>query len=219
MAGDQTLGSFLIGEERHRLVDIGHLDREPDRLAMPASARQLVGVEREGPPVRGEQQKLIGCLTAHDVLGVVAFLELQVGKIAMAAQGSDPALFRQDHRHRLARDEGFDIDLCGHRLGFAEFSAPLAPMGARTEQLARFLEFAGDAPPLLAGVFEQAFKLLLLLAQARVFAADFHLLQLPQLPQAGVEDGFGLHVVQLEAGDQLWLRLSSLRMIGSLHPD
>ncbi|MEZ6021948.1 MAG: hypothetical protein R3C16_00660 [Hyphomonadaceae bacterium] len=69
MAGDDALGALLVGEQRHRFVDIAEFDRQPDRFAVATAARQLVRIEREGAAIAGEQQQLVGRPALHDVLG------------------------------------------------------------------------------------------------------------------------------------------------------
>jgi hypothetical protein len=136
------------------------------------------------------------------VLGAVALFELEIVEIAVALQRADPALLGEDHRHRLTRDERFDVDVSRNRGRLTQFSAALTERRTRTEKLARFLQLAADLAPLLAGVFEQALQVGLLFAQRRVLAANFHLFEFAQLAQARVEDRFGLRLVQLEACDQ-----------------
>ncbi|MEZ6021949.1 MAG: hypothetical protein R3C16_00665 [Hyphomonadaceae bacterium] len=92
--------------------------------------------------------------------GAIAFLELEFAQIEAMASAPAPTLLRQHNRHRLAHDEGFDIDFGWHFRGRAELSAPLQPQGAPgpNSLRARFLQLARNLAPLLARVFEQTLR-------------------------------------------------------------
>src|SRR5581483_8170824 len=76
--------------------------------------------------------------------------------------------------------------------------AALAERGLGPEDVADLPDLLADLGPLLGLRGEQGLQALQLLAQLLVLAADLHLLKLAQRPQAHVEDGFGLHLAELE---------------------
>ena len=70
------------------------VERVADRLAEAARAGQLVGAEREEPPVVGGEQQLVGGLRVEREGRAVAFLELEVlieRQVARAPRGSSRA--------------------------------------------------------------------------------------------------------------------------------
>src|SRR5438045_5598384 len=106
----------------------------------------------------------------------------------MAAQGANPALFRDDDGNRLALDHrrldgGFVV------LGrLAEMGPAPAELRRRPERLADFLDFSSDALPLQLLRSEQLFDLGLLLAERLVLALDLDLFELAQIAQPHVEN-------------------------------
>src|SRR5437763_249097 len=89
----------------------------------------------------------------------------------------------------------------------AEMGPAPAELRRRPERLADFLDFSSDALPLQLLRSEQLFDLGLLLAERLVLALDLDLFELAQIAQPHVENGFGLHVRELETLHQYRLRL------------
>ena len=175
---------------------------------MPAPARQPVRAERVELAAGGEDDDLVGRLRVEGELELVAFLEGQRREIGhVALHRPQPALLGHDDRHRLLLDHRMvDVaDIMLRRVG--ELRAAAAEIGMRAELVADLFDLPADRLPLLGLGGEQAFDLRLLGGQRLMLLADLKLLQLAQIAQAHVEDGFGLDIRQLPAGDHHLLGL------------
>ena len=77
-----------------------------------------------------------------------------------------------------------------------------ADHGVLAEGLLQFADLPGDLAPLLAVRPEQRFQMRLLFSEGPMLGPELDLLKLAQRTQAHVEDGFGLHVREVESRDQ-----------------
>jgi len=144
-------------------------------------------------------------------LRTVALLELErIGRsqIAMAAHRPDPAAFGQNDGDRFALDHRLQRDVpCGS--GFLHQCTAVAKGRVGAVALAQRGNVALQLGPLALRAFDQLLQIFLLRHQIGMFAAQFHLFQLAQRPQAHVENGFGLPVGQgkFVHHHELWLIL------------
>ncbi len=130
----------------------------------------------------------------------------------MAPHRPDPALLRTDHGDRLLLDHRlFEVEVDLGRRG--ELGPPLAQLRLLAELFLGLLDLAGDRLPLRVVRFEQLLEARLLLLERIMLAADLHLLELAQGPQAHIEDGFGLQFGELEARISTGFGSSSVRMM------
>ena len=116
--GQEAFGAGLVHEDVDEADAVVEVDHQAQRLAMAASAGELVAGEREEAAVGGEDQKLVGGLGRDQEGELVALLELQLrGVLDPALGGADPAAVGENDGDRLAHDHGlergFGVDLGG----------------------------------------------------------------------------------------------------------
>ncbi len=117
----------------------------------------------------------------------------------------------QPFSDRMTVIGSFSIIACSRSISMSGASANderrAAERGLLGIGLPRRLHLVGDALPLQLVGFQQRLEIAPLLAELVVLGLDLDLFEPRQGLQAQVEDGLGLHVGELEAGDQLGLRL------------
>ena len=189
------------------IVVLLEVDHKADRLAVPAPAGKLACFQREELAVGREQHELVGGRRLDCPFQAVTLLEVELRQIVeVPLHGPDPALGGEHDGDGLLLDHRLvEVDLDGRCI--RERRPAPAGIGLLAELLLRFLDLVGDAAPLQVVRFEQRLQLAPLLAQAVVLGLDLDFLELAQRPEAHVEDGFRLHVAELENPHQLGLRL------------
>ena len=195
-------------EGRQDILIVFHIDKDADRLAMAATARQRVCADGEELAACREEQKLVRRLGMESELELVAFLEGERREIGqMPLHRAQPALFGYNDRDRLALDHCLMnvFQIVGWRVG--EGRAARTKLGLRAELFAYRLDFGADLLPLACARSEQPFEIGLLDGEIVELLADFEFLELAQRTQAHIEDRLGLNVGQLEGPHQVLLRL------------
>ena len=174
---------------------------------MAAAARQLVAAEGIETAVGGENHQLVGGFRVEHELAPVAFLVFQLGGIGdVALVGPDPAFFRGDDGDRLLLDHRLQRHQHNRRR-LADSGPPGAQGSLRRELFLGIGNFPGYRLPPAVLVANQAAQAFAFLGQFGVLVSDFLFLQLAELPQAHVQDRFGLDVGQLEGLHHLLFRL------------
>ena len=169
--------------------------------AVAAAAREVAGAERVGAAAGGDEAQAVGGLAGDEEGELVAVLELEVGTVGeVTADGADPAFLGEDDGDRLLFDQavGIHFDRVGH---VAHDGAAIAER-AGAELGADGFELLSDLAPAAGDVAEEGGEFLGFPRERPVFLADLHLLEPAEAAEAHVEDGFGLHVGEGEAGDE-----------------
>ena len=174
---------------------------------MAAAAGQLVAAEGIETAVGGKNHQLVGGFRVEHKLASVAFLVLQLGGIGdVALVGPNPAFFRGDDGDRLLLDHR--VERHQHRRRrLADPGPPGAQGGVCRNPFLYFGDFSGNHFPPAILVAKKRAQAFAFLGQLGVLVADLLFFQLAELPQAHVEDRFGLHVGQLEGLHHLLFRL------------
>src|SRR5690606_33783575 len=107
--GDDALLARAIDEEVDDVLALVDVDNDAHRLALTASAGQLVGAYRIDLAPGGEHEQLVGGFALDGELEPVSGLEaaLVICLHGMAARRADPALLGENDGDRLALDERF----------------------------------------------------------------------------------------------------------------
>ncbi len=124
----------------------------------------------------------------------------------MALVGPNPAFFRGDDGDRLLLDHRFQRHRHSRRR-LADRGPPGAQGSLRRNPFLNAGDFPGYRFPPAVLVAKQTAQAFAFLGQLGVLVPDFLFLQLAELPQAHVEDRFGLDVGQLEGLHHLLFRL------------
>ena len=130
--------------------------------------------------------------------GAIAFLELEfLVERFVSARAADPALGREDHRHRCLLDHRIHAEF-NRRRGLSNGGAAAAEQGVFGVILAQIAEVSLQPGALARRAFQQLFQLVLLGQQVIPLTPQLHFLKLAQGAQPHVENRFGLAVSQEE---------------------